>query len=556
MRLRRTLATGFAVFCLGTTVAASRDSDPAVDRALTQVRSEALRAHMAFLADDLLEGRGTGTRGYELAAKYAAAYFEALGLEPAGVNGSYFQPVPLRKTEAVAERCSLVLRQGDREQKLSYGEGFLTGGDLLREDTSVTAPVVFAGFGVSAPELNYDDYASVDAKGKIVVVLAGAPPSFPSGQRAHYSSGSVKHRTAVAHGAVGFLALWTPTLEKMLPWPVLRRLVRRGSMQWLEAGGVPHDVQPEIRGAAALSQAGGQLLLAGAPASLEEIYAAAEKGKPPAFDLPTEASLKLVSRHTPLASPNVVAVLRGSDPELRNEYVVYTAHLDHEGFGEPVEGDNIYNGAYDNAAGSAVLLEIARAFASLPEPPRRSVVFVLTAAEEEGLLGADYFVHNSPVPAENIVANVNIDGALMLFRFTDVVAYGADHSSLGAVARQATARLGLEVSPDPFPEQTLFIRSDQYPFIKKGVPALFIITGLKSSDPQVNGGALLQQWLTTLYHTPKDDMSQTMDFDTGALYVKLNFLVGYQVANETERPQWNPGDFFGETFGRPRAGAR
>lgn len=370
MRRRLALAAGLGLFGVWAVSLTSAQSSPAVDRALAQVRPGALRAHIAFLADDLLEGRGTGTRGYELGAKYAAAQFESLGLEAAGSPGSYLQAVPLRKTVAVAEQCSLVLRQGGREQELAFGEDFLTSGDLLREDTSVTAPVVFAGFGVTAPELNYDDYAGVDAKGKIVVVLGGAPPTFPSSQRAHYSSGNVKQRTAVARGAVGLLAVWTPTQEKIAPWPVLQRLARRGAMQWLEAGGVPHDVQPEIRATALLSQAGAQALLAGAPASLEEVLAAAEKGQPPAFDVPAEATIRVVSRHTPLTSPNVVALLPGSDPALQDEYVVYTAHLDHEGFGEPVEGDTIYNGAYDNAAGAAVILEVARTFASLPESPR------------------------------------------------------------------------------------------------------------------------------------------------------------------------------------------
>jgi len=255
-----------------------------------------------------------------------------------------------------------------------------------------------------------------------------------------------------------------------------------------------------------------------------------------------------MSRLSDVQSPNVVAKLEGADPELRDEYVVYSAHLDHDGIMESIEGDNIFNGAYDNASGTAVLLEMARAFQCLPEPPRRSILFLGTTAEEKGLLGADYFAQDPTVPRESIVANLNVDSPLMLYPPKDVVVFGGEHSSLGRTFERAASHLGLSISPDPMPEEVIFVRSDQFPFVRHGIPAAFAIVGFESGDPEINGAAATRTWLTTVYHTPKDDFSQKMDFETGALYARVNFLAGYLVAQSSEPPTWNDGDFFGTLF--------
>ena len=524
--------------------------DPNLEAALERIRAERIAAHIRFLADDLLEGRGTGSRGYDIAAKYVATQFEALGLEPAGTGGGYLQPVRFRKSVPIAEQSTLVLSRDGEEQALEYGPDFIARGMALFEETSVSAPVVFAGFGVTATDLNYDDYASIDAAGKIVAMLRGGPPSFPSSERAHFSSTDVKLANAVAHGAAGVIMLWTPGYESRLPWTKLRRLAGRGDMSWVDQEGRPFGAHPELRGLATMGLAGAEKLFAGAPRTLEQVFGA-EKGEPSAsFDLPVRASLELASEHSQVESPNVIAMLPGSDPELRGEVVVYSAHLDHEGIGEPdPSGDAIYNGAYDNASGVAAILEIARAFSGLRPAPRRSILFVATAAEEEGLLGAEYFAHHPTVARAAIVANINCDGNLMLYAPRDVIAYGAEHSSLGAAVERAAARLNLTVTPDPFPEQTLFIRSDQYPFIKQGIPAVFIVAGPHSADPKIDGGAALGEWIQSIYHTPKDDVSQPMRWETGVLYAQVNFLVGYQVAMDAERPSWHPHSFFARNFG-------
>jgi hypothetical protein len=557
VRLAALLAgvTALAVLGLWATAGPSGLADDDAAGVLDQIRPQALRAHIQFLADDLLEGRGTGTRGHRLAANYVAARFEALGLQPAGSDGSYFQPVPLRTFEAVAAECALVVIRDGKEVALTYGKDFAMPGDPLRAETSVAAPVVFAGYGVTAPEAGYDDYTGIDARGKVVILLQGAPASLLHNQRAYYSSSEVKRENAVAHGAVGLFGFMAPEEEKRLGWDTLVGLISAGGMRWLDPAGMPRPVSPEIRATALLSTAALEGFFEGASASLTAVLADLRAGKPHPLELPAHVKLRVVSRHGQLESPNVAAVLPGSDSALRQEYVVYSAHLDHLGVGPPVKGDAIYNGATDNASGTAVLLEVARAFAGLRERPRRSVLFLAVTAEEKGLLGSDYFAHYPTVPAAGLVANVNLDGALMLHPLHDVVAFGAEHSNLAAAVEQAARQLGLELSPDPMPEQVLFVRSDQYSFVRRGVPSVFIVEGFETGDPKREGRALLTEWMDTRYHTPQDDLTHPLDFEAGAAFARVNFLIGYLVANQTPRPQWNAGDFFGEKFGLAAAGA-
>ena len=530
---------------------ACADGD-AADEASTTIRPEAIRGDMRFLADDLLEGRQTGTRGYEIAAHFMAAEFEAMGLEPAGENGTYFQNVPLRSTRPDEEHTTLSIVQGGKTQALVFGQHFVTSGDPSRTDTSVEAPVVYVGFGVTAPEQGYDDYAGVDVKGRIVAFLYGAPPRFESTLRAHYSSRVTKAANAAAHGAVGTLLLDSPGLEQLYSFKDRVNDLAFPDMHWLDAQGEPNDYFPELRAAAILSMEATAGMFEGSGRSVEEIYAAAKDGKPLSLPLAVTAKIRLVSKLEDIRSPNVAAHLQGSDPKLGNQYVVYTAHLDHLGIGEPVNGDIIYNGAMDNASGSACLLEIARAYSQMKPRPRRSILFLLVTGEEEGLLGSDYFVHNPTVTNSSLVADINMDGAALLWPIADVIARGGEHSTLGAAVHEAAARLNIEVSPDPHPERVLFIRSDQYSFVRQGIPSVFPSAGMKSSNPTVKPDEILMAWHNTTYHKPKDDMSQPFDFESGAKFARFNFLLGYIVAQQNERPVWNPGDFFGEHYGHKK----
>ena len=516
---------------------------------LPEVSAVRLKEHILYLASDRLAGRGTGTPGYDSAARYVAERFAELGLDSAGTKG-YFQPVPFRHARAV-EGSGLVLVGRSGRRALTPYRDYIPVPNFVAPRAEVTAPLVFAGFGVTAAERGYDDYRGVDAKGKIVVLLTGAPSSFPPAERAHYASNRLKRENAAARGAVGILVV--RTRDQTFPWERAVRQSRRGNMRWLDRNGAPTDVSPALRGAATLSDSAAAQLFEGAPQSLSQVLDGAAAGKPRSFDLPLRATLRTVSTYDRLESPNVAGLLRGSDPRLRDEVVVYTAHLDHLGIGEPVKGDSIYNGALDNASGSAALLEVARAFASLSTAPRRSVLFVAVTGEEEGLLGSDYYAEHPTVPLERIVANVNIDGLAILYPFREISALGAEHSTLDSTVARVARRMGVTVAPDPFPQEAFFIRSDQYSFVRRGVPAVFPFLGMRS-DSGLDAAARFKEWLATRYHTPQDDIDQPMDLEAGARNAQLEFLVGLEIANADERPRWKEGDFFGSTFGRTQAG--
>jgi hypothetical protein len=522
---------------------------PDARSAMEQLRKEPFRAHMAFLADDLLEGRATGKRGHEIAARYVAAQFEAMGLKPAGQGGTYFQRVPLREITVETDRCAVTISESDSRLQLKWGEDFVMRGSEVSPDVSVEAPVVFVGFGVRTPDGRYDDYAGVDVKGKIVALLWGAPPSFPSELQAHLSATREKLRSARDHGAIGLVVLLPPKFDQILPWP--RLVIGYGfpSMRWLGSDGLPGDSFPEIQVSAILSHAASERLFQHAPKSWTEVLSDADASKPQAFPLPVTVHMRAVSLHEAITSPNVVAVLPGSDPKLSQEYVVYTAHVDHLGIGKPINGDSIYNGAVDNASGTAALLVIAKAFKSLPHEPARSIMFIGVTAEENGLLGSDYFAQFPTVPIQSIVADINMDGAGLFYTFNDVVPLGGPDSTLGEVVQRNAARLGLKVSPDPKPDQHYFVRADQYSFVRQGVPSVFIWQGEDARDPKFNGKKFIEEWIATRYHAPSDDMSQPMDLDAAVQFMQVDFLVGYDIAQDPQRPMWKPGDFFGETFG-------
>lgn len=523
-------------------------ADP-TEAALQTIAPDTIRAHIRFLADDLLEGRGTGTRGYDIAAKYVAARFMALGLAPAGEDGTYFQNISFRETRPVADSATLVLKRGHQAVELVESEHFIVAPDPLETRTGISAGVVFAGFGVTAPGLGYDDYAGLDVEGKIVAHLNNAPASFPNDQRAYYSSSVVKRTLAAQRGAIGTIAIFQPEDETRSPWERIIRGKDRPRIRWLEPSGQPHGAIAAIKGAALLSQAGAAVLFDGQAMASEEVFSMASAGDPPRFDLNITAEITGQSRHRALTSANVAALLAGSDPDLADEYVVFSAHLDHLGIGREQDGDVIYNGAYDNAAGIAILLEIARAFLALDPAPRRSILFLAVTGEEVGLRGSDFFANNPTVPEGSIVANINLDMTHMLHPLHDVIAFGASHSSLGSDVEAAAAQLGLDVSPDPFPELVVFIRSDHYSFVRKGIPAISLFPGFATGDAAVDGAKLFGDWMATIYHKPGDDLDQPFDFAAGAKFAQVNLLVGLRVANSDKAPSWNPGDFFGEKFG-------
>jgi hypothetical protein len=539
-----------AVVMLAGSFSPSAHADPA-DQAMASIRAEAIRADMRFLADDLLEGRGIETQGYGVAARYMASQFEALGLQPAGSAG-YLQNVSLRSSRIDEAKATLTWVRAGVPESLTIRQDYIPSVDPLRTETSVEAPVVFVGFGVTSKDQHYDDYAGIDAKGKIVAYIFGAP-QFESSVRAHNSSGIVKRQNAVAHGAVGVIGVDDPGLEKLYSFAKRVKNIETPGYNWLDSQGRPNDYFPDILAGVSLSMEASKKFFEGSGHSAEQVYASLNAGKPMSFSLPMIAKIHSATRLGDVMSPNVVAKLEGSDPVLKSEYLVYTAHLDHLGIGAAVKDDKIYNGALDNASGSAILIETARAFGQMKPRPRRSILFVAVTAEESGLLGSDYFAHHPTVPASSLVANVNMDEDAMLWPLRDIVAFGAEHSSLGVVVERAAQRLHLSRSPDPMPQQVVFIRSDQYSFVKQGIPAIFPIAGFKSSDPKIDPAAIFEKWEETRYHQPQDDMDQPgLDFDAAVQYSKFIFLCGYYIAQDSQRPHWNAGDFFGDLYGGGR----
>ena len=533
-------------------IAAFAQKKPAAPAGNLKISPEALRAHVRFLSDDLLEGRGTATRGHEIAAKYVASEFEAMGLKPAGDEGTFFQRVPFRQAIFKPEQSSVVLTVNGSEQTLRNEDDYLSNGDYLRTDTTAQGTVVFVGFGITAPELKHDDYQGVDVKDKIVAIFPGAPAKWESTQRAYYSSTYLKNQAAAQHGAVGVITIRDQATERRAPWPRMIRQTRLPALRTLAQHGQPLDTFPELHGSIILSLAKGRELFKAANKDLDQLYKDAEDDNGKSFELPATAKIHLLTEHKETSSPNVLAVLPGSDPKLKDQYIVLSAHLDHLGIGTPVKGDSIYNGAFDNASGSAALMEIARAFSRLPVAPKRSLIFLNDTGEEKGLQGAYYFAFNPTVPVEKIVANINMDELNSFFPLKDVVGFGAEHTSMKADLDAAAKVVGYQVSADPFPEETIFIRSDQFPFVRRGIPAIFVTPGLTSSDPKIDGPTVYRDWLDHRYHSPQDDMSQPFDWEEAARLADVDFLIAQRVANAPQRPAWNKGDFFGEKFGNKR----
>jgi hypothetical protein len=510
--------------------------------------ADRVKAHVAFLADDLLEGRDTGSRGNEIAARYVANQFASFGLKPGGENGSWYQRVTLQQTNRGANAGTVTIGGPAGEKSFPHAGDVVVSLDGREPKVDVSAPLVFVGYGVENERFKLDDYRGLDVKGKIVVILRGFPKGLPSEEGAHIAA--EKAKVAEKHGAIGMLSVNTLQSEKAFPWKVLLEYAGDPDYTWVGPDGVPFTEAPGIRVGAGLNGPAAEAVFAGSGTTLAAIRKEADKklGLPRGFALKTRVRIQGENTSQRVTSPNVVAILPGSDPKLSAQYVVLSGHLDHLGIKTvakdgKTDDDHIYNGALDNAAGVATLLEVARAAAAAPDKPRRSIVFLASTGEEKGLLGADYYARHPTVPIKQIVGNVDLDMPLLLYSFTDVIAFGANHSTLGKMVAQAVAPMNIKLSPDPMPEQGVFTRSDHYMFVKQGVPAVFFATGF------ANGGA--EKWgefFEKAYHSPKDDMNQAIDWEAGARFAEANYKVTRAMADSEEPPLWIQGDFFGDTF--------
>ncbi|GAB2499495.1 M28 family metallopeptidase [Arenimonas alkanexedens] len=508
-----------------------------------------IEADVAFLADDLLEGRAAGTRGYDLAAHYVANRYRAIGLAPAGDDGSYFQAVPLLEARRVREGATFTVQREDGALVFVFQDEFLPGLNFNATSHVVSAPLVFVGQAVHAPELDHDDFADVDVAGKVAVYFSGAPSTFGNTQRAFHSSGQQKMSELAARGAIGAIGIGNPVDDAKYPWARGARNWQMPGMRLVDTDGRPVDAWPQIRATASLGVAGARKLLAGAPMPVDEIFERRESGKLESFDLPGQVTLSGATTLERVDSVNVVGKIEGSDTALAAEHIAYSAHLDHIGIGAEVDGDGIYNGAFDNALGIAVMLQAATELQADAAKPRRSLLFVAVTAEERGLLGADYFAKFPTVPRDSLVANINMDMPVFLTDVTDVVPIGVEHSSLEADVVAAAAQLGVGLTPDPKPEEVVFVRSDQYAFVRQGIPAVYLDAGIKARNPDVDALALYEDFLTGHYHQPSDETDLPIHYPSAAMLARLNAEIGRRVGNADDRPAWKEGDFFGKTFG-------
>jgi hypothetical protein len=490
-------------------------------------QADRVRATVEFLADDLLEGRATGKRGHELAALYVASRYRALGLQPGGENGSWYQRVPFRR--AVTEGTPLVrLKTAAGERALQPGRDIAIRPSVTEASRRVSGELVFAGFGIRDARLGIDDFAGLDLKGRIVVVMGGTPAGLSSEIAAHLSQ--QKDEMAAAAGAIGLIEIGGGS-------PADRPVT-----DWVDASGRAGSTPAGLRLRGTVSRELAEQLFAGKPLSLPQILAQRAARQPvKGFPLATTLSVEAASRWTEFTSPAVIGRLPGSDPRLAAEHVILMGHLDHVGMREnarPGE-DAIYNGALDNAAGIATMLEAAERFTGSGQRPKRSLLFIAHTGEEIGLLGAAYWAAHPTVPVESVAAAVNLDMPVPLYDFTDVTAFGAEHSTVAEAVAQAGSTMGIAVGPDPMPEQGIFTRSDHYPLVLRGIPSVLLFTG------HANGGkAVYDRFFADTYHQVDDDLRQPINWPALARYGELNYRIARVLADAPRRASWRPSSYF------------
>ena len=501
-------------------------------------------AHVLVLADDKLEGRNVGTPGLEKAIEYVESQFKTIGLQPGGTSG-FRQPLKLDSRLLVPEQSKLTLVRGGKETPLAIGEdaSLSPRGEL---DGSIEAPMAFVGYGLSIPEAGWDDLAGIDLKGKVAIYINAFPPVKVSDNvRSHVNTADERWLALKRAGAIGVATMAAPRAGGAgaappagggggrgggAPAPLITLLDR----ELVDAAGQKIAMSLTARGAAAVFE--------GASHSLDEIATLiAENKQLPRFALPGTLKAQAKLKRETIDSANVAGFVEGADPALKSEYVIMTAHLDHVGVGRAVNGDAIYNGAMDNASGIAAVIEIARLLKTSGVKTKRSVMFVAVTAEEKGLLGSRYFAGRPTVPFKQIVANINLDMFLPLYPLKVIEVQGFAESSLGDSVRAAAKTQGVEVQTDREPEQNRFIRSDQYSFIRKGVPSLAFKLGYEFGSPEET---IRRNWVRDIYHQPGDDTSQPVNLEAAAKFSRVISTLLQQVANDTARPSWKPESFF------------
>ncbi len=510
--------------------------------ALEKIEPEHIRAHVRFLSHDLLEGRGTGQRGGDIAAEYIATQFWLYGLKAAGDNGTFFQRVPMVGiTPAPETTFELAPAKGDAMQ-LKLLDQYVAYDETQRPSDDIDTEIVYVGYGIEAPEYQWDDYKGVDVRGKVLLMLVNEPssddPNFFNGRAlTYYGRWTYKYEEAARRGAVGAILIHKSEMASY-PWEVVRNS-NSGEKSFLKSDA------PQLKAASWIQLDVARQLAQKSGMDLDKLMADAQSRNFRPMALPVKLKAHMVSKIRQISSNNVVAMLPGSDPKLKNEAVIYSAHYDHLGIRPDMPGDNIYNGARDNATGCGILLELARVFAQAPARPRRSVLFASVTAEEQGLLGSEYLGKHPPVPANKISLDLNFDDVPPLGEPQEVEVSGSERTAFYPTVEAMAQEFRLAIRPDSHPEAGHFYRSDHFSMARVGVPAFSINEGMKYKGHNTDWGMQQAEEFTNKhYHQPSDEYSPSMDFRGDAAIARFGFALGWAAASQPKLIGWQSGDEF------------
>ena len=528
---------------------------PGAEQAAKRIDRATLAGPVRFLADDLLEGRAPSHRGDALSRLYVASAMESLGLQPGGPGGGWEQRFAIVGIDTKAPEV-WTFRAGGHEVGLTYWTEFIAASGVQAPTAAINdAPLVFVGYGIQAPEYGWDDFKGADLNGKVLLIMNNDPdwdPNlFAGARRLYYGRWSYKYESAARAGAVGAIIIHT-TPSAGYGWPVVQN-------SWTgEQFELPAGDEPRLQVRAWTTEAATRKLLAAAGLDLDRLEAQARSRDFAPVDLGIRTSIALTSTLSHGETGNVLGLIPGSDPALKDEVVVFSAHFDHLGVGKPdARGDTIYNGAVDNATGVAQVLAIAKAAMALPQRPRRSLLFAVVTGEESGLLGSAYYAAHPTFPADKIAADINFDAGNIFGKTHDVALVGMGKSTLDGVLEALAARQGRVVTDEPFPDRGAYYRSDQFSFARVGVPGLYFKGGLDYlGRPPGWGKDVAEAWLKAHYHQPSDEFSESWNFDGMIEDTQLGFLAGLAVAQADGMPAWLPGDEFARLRPAPAAPAR
>lgn len=511
--------------------------------AMQKINPESIRAHVRFLAHDLLEGRGTGQRGGDIAAEYIATQFALYGLKPAGDNGTYMQKVPMvGVTPQAGTTFSLVPAKGSAMNLKPLAE-YVAYNETQRPESDVDADIVYVGYGIQAPEYNWDDYKGVDVKGKVLLMLVNEPPSddpkfFKGKALTYYGRWTYKYEEGARRGALGVILIYKTDMASY-GWEVVRNS-NSGEKAYLQIDGTP-----KLKVASWIHFDVAKQLAASAGMDLDKMIADARSRDFHPVEMKVKLKAHMVSTIRPFASNNVIAMLPGSDRNLKDEAVMYTAHYDHLGIRPDMPGDNIYNGADDNATGCGILLELARAYSLAVQKPRRSILFASVTAEEQGLLGSEYLGKHPPIPAGKVTLDLNYDNIPPLGSPQEVQVAGAERTTFYPTVQALAKEFRLAIRPDARPEAGHYYRSDHFSLARVGIPSFTINEGVKyKGHDEAWGLQQADEYTAKHYHQPSDEYHPDMDFTGDAAMARFGFAVGWEAANSAKVVGWGKGDEF------------